>query len=224
MTHDPSGGETTSRLLAAASEVFAEVGYRAATLREICRRGQANIAAVNYHFGDKEKLYLAVFRQAVVAAGEGLAQLAPNPADPPQEKLRYFVHQFLHNLLGADRPVLLLRLFAHEMIEPTPALELALEKGARQVNEILDAIVAEFLAPAADAQRVHDCTSSILAQCTSYSHCEAAIRQLNQVDVHDPAAIERLAEHVFQFSLGGIQALGPKQRPASCGTGSFVRT
>ena len=81
-----------ARLLAAATEVFAEVGYRAATLREICRRGQANIAAVNYHFRDKEHLYAAVVRQAVAAAGEGLARIDPNPADPPEEKLRHFIH------------------------------------------------------------------------------------------------------------------------------------
>ena len=60
MSKDQGRGETNGRLLAAATEVFADVGYRAATLREICRRGNANIAAVNYHFRDKEQLYMAV--------------------------------------------------------------------------------------------------------------------------------------------------------------------
>jgi AcrR family transcriptional regulator len=56
MSRDQDGGDTAQRLLAAATEVFAEVGYGAATLREICRRGRANIAGVNYHFRDKEQL------------------------------------------------------------------------------------------------------------------------------------------------------------------------
>ena len=89
---------------------------------------------MNYHFRDKEQLYAAVLDQAVAAAGEGLALFAPDPADPPEEKLRHFIHRFLHNLLGDERPVQLLRLLAHEMVEPTPALDLVVEKAARPVE------------------------------------------------------------------------------------------
>ncbi len=46
--------ETRQRLIEAVGEVFAERGFRAATVRDICQRAQANVAAVNYYFGDKE--------------------------------------------------------------------------------------------------------------------------------------------------------------------------
>ena len=104
MPKDQYRGETSNRLLAAATDVFAEVGYRAATLREICCRGEANIAAVNYHFHDKEQLYTAVLEQAVLAFGEGLTQLTPEQAFPPEEKLRHFIQHFLRNLLGPTGP------------------------------------------------------------------------------------------------------------------------
>ena len=39
---------------------------------------------------------------------------------------------------------------AHEMVEPTPALNLAVEEAARPLNDMLAAIVAELLGPAAE--------------------------------------------------------------------------
>jgi AcrR family transcriptional regulator len=223
MSRGDGSVETNERLLAAATEVFAEVGYRAATLREICRRGQANIAAVNYHFRDKEHLYAAVVRQAVAAAGEGLARIVPAAADPPEEKLRHFVHGFLENLLGVDRPVLLLRLVAHEMMEPTPALDLVVNEGARPIDDILNVIVGELMGPAADPVLIRDCAGSVLSQCASYQHARAVVKRLDQLDVHDPATIEHLADHVYRFSLGGIRALtATAKRPCDSADAVFA--
>ena len=53
---------TEQRLLEAAGEVFAESGYRGATVRQICEKAKANLAAVNYYVRDKDGLYLAVMR------------------------------------------------------------------------------------------------------------------------------------------------------------------
>lgn len=219
MSHATSRMETNDRLLAAATEVFSEVGYRAATLREICRRGRANIAAVNYYFRDKEQLYTAVLHRLVAAAGEGMARLAPDPALSPEEKLRHFLREFLDNLLGSERPVQLLRLVSHEMVEPTPALELAVEKAVRPVNEILRGIVVELGEPTVSPESIRDCVSSILAQCSSYHHCEALIERADHLNVHAPATIARLADHIFRFSLGGIRAVSdlglPIRKPSS---------
>ena len=214
MTRVQDGLETAERLLAAASEVFAEVGYGAATLREICRRGQANIAGVNYHFRDKEQLYAAVLQRLIQTSDEDVTPLMPNPLDPPEKKLREIIRSFLQNLLGNDRPTQLLRLVAHEMIEPTAALDLVVEKAARPVNAIFHSIVAELLGTSADSRLARDCTHSVLSQCSSLYHCEAIIRRLDPMDLHDPATIARLAEHIFHFSLGGIRSLAAQGLPA----------
>lgn len=46
----------------AAEHLFAEKGFRAMTLRDVTHEAQVNLAAVNYHFGSKQKLMLAVIR------------------------------------------------------------------------------------------------------------------------------------------------------------------
>ena len=87
--------ETRSRLLEAAGEVFAEHGFRRATVREICRRAGANIAAVNYHYRDKEGLYHAVMDEWLAAAVQKYPPLENLPTDAaPERKLRAFVRSF----------------------------------------------------------------------------------------------------------------------------------
>ena len=73
----PSSDITYGKILDAAESLFAKSGYDGTTLREITRTAKVNLAAVNYHHGDKESLYLEVIRRRVQPINElRLAQLA----------------------------------------------------------------------------------------------------------------------------------------------------
>ncbi len=89
--------ETRQRLLETAGQVFAEQGFRAATVRDICRRAGANIASVNYHFGDKERLYSEVLLFASLCASEKYNPL--KVIDPKitgeRSGLEGYIHHFL---------------------------------------------------------------------------------------------------------------------------------
>ena len=113
----PDSAETRDRLLQAAGEVFAEQGFREATIREICRRaGNVNVAAVNYHFGGKERLYAEVLRFAhgcamtKYPAGMGL-----EPQATPPQRLNAFVRSFLFRIFDEGRPAWHGRLVAKEI-------------------------------------------------------------------------------------------------------------
>ncbi|HTV76460.1 MAG TPA: CerR family C-terminal domain-containing protein, partial [Candidatus Baltobacteraceae bacterium] len=117
---DASHAETRLHLLEAAGGVFAEAGFRDATVREICRRAGANIAAVNYHFGDKETLYLEVLRYAHGKALEKYPPLLDVPADaPPEKKLHAFVHSLLLRNFDKGPTAWHGKVMLREMIEPT---------------------------------------------------------------------------------------------------------
>ncbi len=82
---------TKDALLASAIEVFADKGFDAATVRDICGKAKANVAAVNYHFGGKEALYVAVLEE-VFPKGEYTVNVDTTIA--PEKRL----HGFLRDL------------------------------------------------------------------------------------------------------------------------------
>src|SRR5439155_22972359 len=88
---------TRERLLEAAGEVFADKGFRGATIRDICRRANANVAAVNYHFGDKKRLYAAAAHYAhTCAAGNIVDSTTALPAGAtPHQRLIVFLRTML---------------------------------------------------------------------------------------------------------------------------------
>jgi len=207
MTTDTVVAETRTRLLEAALEVFAERGYREATFREICRRAHANNAAINYHFRDKQRLYLEVIEHAL-----SLSSLRPkaeddDPSLPADQRLLTYIRRTLDDLLGEGRPTLLLKLMAREMVEPTPGLDLVLDRVSRPNKKLLSVLVAELLGPAATPERIDLCGLSIMGQCLLRHHAHEPLKRLGHVTQFDDAGLEQLADQIWQFSLGGIRAI-----------------
>src|ERR1700758_2008385 len=89
---------TRTKLLDSAGQVFADFGYHAATVREICARAGVNIALVNYYFGDKLELYTEVLRHSIGASSDGIIQQALKSSAPPEEALRELIHAMLRRV------------------------------------------------------------------------------------------------------------------------------
>jgi AcrR family transcriptional regulator len=200
---------TRQRLLEAAGEVFAEDGFRKATIQRICGRAHANIAAAHYHFGDKERLYTAVIEYSDRLATEPLP--APATAGRPEERLRKHLVSFLSRLLDRGRPAWHGRLMAREMMEPTAALDRLVRTKIRANHEHLAAIVRELLGPDAGEDTVRRCVLSIVGQCMFYRHSAPVIARLYP-DLVPAEEIERIADHVTRFSVAAIRGLRARAR------------
>jgi TetR/AcrR family transcriptional regulator, regulator of cefoperazone and chloramphenicol sensitivity len=216
LARDVDSVGTEWRLLEAAGEIFAEFGYRAATVRQICEKADANIAAVNYHFGDKAGLYMAVLRSVPNAHAEKYpADLGLTHGATAEQKLRAYVHSLLNRVFDEGRPGWHTKLIAREMIEPTVALDTLLEEVARPVHEQLASIVGELLGPGVNDEVLRHCTLSVMSQCVYYHHARTVIRRLYPEQKYSPEEIEQLANHITQFSLGALKEFGRRKRGAS---------
>jgi AcrR family transcriptional regulator len=211
MSTDASSLETTdtrSALIEAAAEVFAEVGFHHARVRDICQRAGANVAAVNYHFGDKERLYAEVMRESFtrVTAAYPL-DLGVEADATAEERLRAFVRSYFLRIFACDGDSRHSRMILREMVEPTAALDQLIQHVVHPTSRVLDGILKELLGPGVSEATVRMCGMSIIGQALFYIHCQPVIRRAFPDVRIGKAEIDRLAAHVTTFSLAGIRAM-----------------
>ena len=199
--------QTRERLLKAAGARFAQRGFTAVTVREICDAARANVAAVTYHFGDKLGLYRQVLQGAidVMCATTELARQA-GAGQPPEEQLRRFIFIFLHRLLGTGSGTIH-QLMHREMHDPTAALDAIVDQGIRPRIEYLSGVIAAMIGCDPKDDAVLRCVGSIQSQAVAYSPNSVAER-LGAPPRPTPAQIDETAEHIARFSIAGVYAVG----------------
>lgn len=202
MSPDPLD-DTRQRLLTAAGEIFASVGFKGATTRDICGRAAANGAAINYYFRDKQGLY-----QAAVEAAHGCSPELANPHWPTSfttaDKLRTYVSKFLSQLLDPERPAWHARLMLREMAEPTDACVLLVEAYIRPMAMTLRAILDDSLPARLTESQRWMVGFSIVSQCLFYKTNRAVAKLLvGSADFND-FQVEHIADHIARFSLAAL--------------------
>jgi len=207
--------DTRERLLRSAIEVFAEYGYNAATIRDICRRAQANVAAVHYHFGDKKSLYSAIFDTVFSLLRQRRTGFLPSDA-PAEQRLRIYIHALFEEIFYCDgdteRCTQLSAIYLAEMAHPTEALDGIVAQYMYRDAEELYAIVAALMQTESSDEQVVDCASSVVGQILYYYHAEPIITRLHPDRPPVAQRLDTLADHVWRFSLGGILQA---QRPST---------
>ncbi len=202
-----AGADPRSVIMEAAGEIFAEEGFKRATIRKICARARVNVAAVSYHFGDKEGLYLAVLRHyREKAIREYPADSDIGEASSPEEKLQAYVRSFMLRILGQGSPSWYGKLFAREFIEPTRAFGILIEESIKPSFRELMNIVSGIIGGKADERTLRLCTASIVGQCLYYRNAREVIKRIAGKDEFTGEEIDGIARHIVEFSIHGVQA------------------
>lgn len=201
--------QTRAKLLASAGELFAEKGFDAVTVREICAHAGANVAAVNYHFGDKQSLYCEVVKSLVAFVERAAFN---SQQGPPEEQFRQFVSQYLQGLLGAGRPAWALRLVQREFANPTPALKQVVDVVIRPTEQRLCHIIGQILGAGANKETIRLCAHSVIGQCLHYRHAQPVFVHLWPSLWDDPNRLDELVHHITTFSLAAFRQLAGGHR------------
>ncbi len=209
--------DTRRHLLDAATDVFAEKGFREATIREICQRAGANVAAVNYHFGDKEGLYEAVLTACRNDHRNPESHLAMDSSVPPAIRLEAYVRWMFRRVLALDREFPLGQILNREMIEPTPALSRVVEVHIRPEARWLGGLMSDLLGPGFARDELSRATMSVVGQILFYKHCSSVVHFLDETLMPRRDDFEAHVRHITDFTLAATAGLRARREAQSGG-------
>ena len=128
--------DTKDRLISAARRLFADHGFHRASVRAITRAAHANLGAVTYHFGSKERLRLEVLARMARGLADRVSAAAAAPS-AAAARLGAVVHAFFEFFQDdPDAPRIMLQVLAGGGAPPAPILA-----QQRRVLEAITGIV-----------------------------------------------------------------------------------
>lgn len=199
-------GRTRLRLLAAASEEFAQRGFANARVRHIVDQAQVNLAAINYHFGGKDGLYRATLAHLV-----SHTTVAPPTVNrrgrSPEDRLRRRIHGMLDRFLLKASGSTLGRILAHEAMNPTSHAEDVVAETLRPELEVVGALLGE-IAPEAAAEDVRMAAIGVLGQCLLYQFAHPALRRALPGVPEGRALCRDVSAHIARMTVAGLRGVG----------------
>ena len=203
-------GLTRERILDEAEALFANKGYHAVSVREITREARCNLAAVNYHFGNKQNLYLEVFRSRWLPRASRLHRnfrksLKNNGNLSPNAVVRSLARAFLEGPMSDDERMRHHKLIFGEFAQPTQAFDLVADQVLKPLFTNLMTDLKTAMPDTTRDKQMALNAFSILAMVLYFNLARPLIT--NFLDGHDDVDFkDRLIDHIVEFSLNGIGA------------------
>jgi AcrR family transcriptional regulator len=193
---------TRQRLLDAAEKIFADKGFEAASVDEITRKAGANRAAISFHFGGKERLYIEAVKYAHRSCHEGVPFPEYPVGTPAVERLRGFIRTVVQRMVAEPDPQAT-QLMMREMIQPTDACVEVVREYIRPMADRLRETLGELM-PGADPVTVYMTGFSIVGQCLFYKQNRPVAQLLVGEEEFAKLDADKIADHIFAFTLRGL--------------------
>jgi len=201
---------TRERILDEAEALFANNGYHAVSVREITRAARCNLAAVNYHFGNKQNLYLEVFRSRWLPRASRLfnnfrKSLKDNGHSSPNSVVESLARAFLEGPMSDDERMRHHKLIFGEFAQPTQAFDLVADQVLKPLFTSLMADLKAVMPDTTGDKQMALNAFSILAMVLYFNLARPLIARF--LDGYDEGDFKnRLVDHIVKFSLNGIGA------------------
>jgi len=198
--------DTRARILDAAGEIFSVKGFDDTTVREICSKARANIAAVNYHFRDKQSLYLETVKEAHCRRCS-VPDFGWDDSTSPEQKLFDYILQMVQDMVDDAGPGWHVPLLMREMARPTQACEHLVREYISPKFKRLQGIVDEFLGPDAPQEQRHLFAFTIVGQCLVYRfHRPVGKMLVGEEGFQRLLDARKLADHIFHVCLAALRS------------------
>ncbi len=204
-----AAGATQAALLDAAEALFSERGYAGVSTREIVENAGANIAAIKYHFGSKQELYLAVLRRAMSRpeSDEIWSVLPVDASDASPEQaataIAQLIQGFLAHIIDEASSDTAPSLLCREAFEPSAAFGDVVEEYIKPRTERIEATI-RVLVPEACDDRVRALGQGILGMVLHYKSFYEIQSRLWLGREPSQARVELIAQTLAGFSLRGL--------------------
>ncbi len=201
-----SAPTTREKLLSAAVTLFAEKGYRDATVADVCEHAHANIASVNYHFQSKENLFRHVLREAFRLTNEVYPIDGGLTGDDPAEKrLRAFMSAVIRRSFDPGAAGCFHRILIHEGTrEAAPDDVVHAEMAMLQGNHLMEIL---SLMLGTKSKEILSCVKVNIIALSVFPSVMPRMRDVLFCGRPTSAKLERFIERQFAFALAGIGTL-----------------
>ncbi|MHC4759140.1 MAG: CerR family C-terminal domain-containing protein [Planctomycetota bacterium] len=199
------------RLLDAAEELFAAKGFNGASVRDITSKANGNVAAVNYHFGSKEKLYHGVFlRRMRVVTDMRLETIKKVMSQTDhevtlEELLKEFSIAFLRPFLDEETGSRFIRLMIQEMTHPRLPKEMFMheivEPTLKAFGKALSKIVSDL-----EPKQIMLATMSLAGQLLHIIRLKEMF-DVEELTSHQIPDFDEIIEHIVVFTAAGIRSM-----------------